>query len=216
MRVLLNDRQLDGHTPEQATLGSALIAVQDGHIGQDEVISEVWVDGEMLTAEKLSEWKDRPAEDFTEARIEAPTRNTLACKGLRLASEGLGQSDSDRDQIVQAICQGQSSEAMEKLTGYLQLWDGIQQTLGSACRLLGVDPESLETTAAPADQQQSQAVKVSEQIGLLTEQLRQIKTALENGDLILLGDILDYEFGAVTNNWVQLLDSLADEFDDKT
>jgi hypothetical protein len=54
---------------------------------------------------------------------------------------------------------------------------------------------------------------VAEQITLLSEQLGQLKGALEAGDLVLLGDILDYEFGPITESWQEMLEQLADRFE---
>ncbi len=74
MRLLLNGRELSGVLPGDATLGVALLEVQKHHISEDEVIAAVAIDGQPLTAERLSDWKDRPVSEFSETHIEAPLR----------------------------------------------------------------------------------------------------------------------------------------------
>ena len=96
MKLLLNDREVTDAVPENASLGAALMAVQERHIAEDEVISTILVDDEPLTADLLAEWKNRPMEEFGSVQIEAPKRNILASKGLRLLSEGLSESNELR------------------------------------------------------------------------------------------------------------------------
>ena len=191
MKLLLNDQEVTEAVPENATLGAALTAVQERHIGEDEVISTILVDNEPLTADLLSEWKNRPVGEFGKVQIEAPKRNLLASSGLRLLSQGLSESNEQREEMVDHICQGRHNQAMEMLTGYLHLWDSVQQSLGSAARLIEVDLDTLEIEESPGTQEMQ---KATDRIQQLTEQLKQLQEALEAQDLVLLGDILEYEF----------------------
>jgi len=210
MEILLNEKKLEGIVSQETTLGTALAAVQSQYIGEDCVIANIYVDGEPLTAEHLSEWKNRPAQDFNEASIQACTRNLLASQGLQLMAQGIAESKTDREQIVELLCQGRTAEAMEKLTGYLQLWDTAQHTLGSASRLLEIDIDAQEIYSGDNSSPSNPATAVTERIDQLTEQLSQIKSALEAGDYVLLGDILDYEFSDLTDFWHDMFIQLAD------
>ncbi len=210
MKLLLNDKEVTETVPENASLGAALMVVQEQHIGQDEVISTILIDDEPLTADLLAEWKNRPVEEFDSVHIEAPKRNLLASQGLRLLSEGLSESNEQREEIVDHICQGRHTQAMNMLTGYLNLWDSIQQSLGSAARLIEVDLDSLEVYESAGN---DVAMRVADRIHQLTEQLKQLQDALEAQDLVLLGDILEYEFGPLTDDWQHMLEQLADRFE---
>jgi hypothetical protein len=210
MKLILNDREVTDAIPDNASLGAALLAVQELHISQDEVISTILVDDEPLTADLLSEWKNRPVEEFASVQIEAPKRNLLASQGLRLLSEGLSESKEQREEIVDHICQGRHRQAMEMLTGYLNLWDSIQQSLGSAARLIEVELDSLEIYDPSGN---DEVQKVADRIHQLSAQLKQLQEALQAQDLVLLGDILEYEFGPLTNDWQQMLEQLADRFE---
>lgn len=210
MKFVLNDQEVTDTVPENVTLGAALTAVQERHIGEDEVISTILIDDEPLTADLLSEWKNRPVEEFGTVHIEAPKRKLLASQGLRLLSQGLFESKEQREEIVDHLCQGRHSQAMEMLTGYLNLWDSVQQSLGSAARLIEVDLDTLEIEES-SDTNELQ--KVADRIHQLTEQLKQLQEALEAQDLVLLGDILEYEFGPLAEAWRQMLEQLADRFE---
>ena len=101
---------------------------------------------------------------------------------------------------------------MDLLPGYLQIWDAAQQTLGSVSRMMEIDLPDMEL---PDPAQHEATICAMEKIDLLTEQLTQIKSALEAQDLVLLGDILEYEFGPLTDDWQNMLNSLAEKFDEQ-
>jgi len=131
MKLRLNDKEIEGVLEKDFTLANALQAIQEEYVGANEVIAGAWVDGEPLTAERLSKWKDRSIEDFDEAHIATEVRNVFASNGLRIIAEKLSESEGEREQIAEHICQGRGQEAITILQSYLQLWNTAQQTLGS-------------------------------------------------------------------------------------
>lgn len=205
MKLLLNGQEINDLRSDQPTLGGTLYAVQAQKITDDLVIAEVWVDGQCLTAELLAEWKHRPVEEFCETSVKVVSRKQLAISGLRSIREGLGESSHLRETIVKHLCQGRSDNAMKYLAEYLDMWNNAQQSVASACRLLDIQLDKTTPDKYPEEIQE-----VYQQINLLTEQLQQVKNALEIGDLVLLGDILSYEFGEITNNWEKMLVNLSD------
>ena len=209
IKMLLNNQEIETEFNDDSTIGTALCSVQD-YIAEDQVISAVYLDGEPLTAELLQEWKNRPVDDFCEARIEAPKRNNLAAQGLRLLAQGLANSGAEREQIGDLLAQGKPAQAMDMLGQYLGLWNNIQQTLASAARLMETDLDNLEITFG----ENGPAKTVREHIDDLTAQLLEIKNSLEAQDLVLLGDVLEYEFGPLTENWQGMLEQLADTFEE--
>ena len=209
MKLLLNGEQLQRTMTAEATLAATLLAVQEEDLADEAVISEIWVDDEPLTAQRLAELRDQPISSFGEARIEAPSRKELAINGLRELSQQLAASADQREQLVEAICQGRSAEAMEKLGDYLNVWNGCQATIGSACRLLAIQLDQ-PTEGAQADQR---VQPIMEQLGRLGQQLAELRSALQAGDLVLIGDILDYEFGDITDDWCTVLEQFADQIE---
>lgn len=216
MKLLLNGNEINDIATDQDSLGEILKNIQDSQVAHDAVISGIWIDGEPLTADLLSQWKDRPASDFAETRIDAPHRNALAAQGMRTLSCGLAESKDERHQIVEHLHQGRSTEAMKILPGYLELWHNIHQSLASACRLLNVEMDSLEifspTTAQTATDPHN-CDRLTDRSAHLIQILGQLKQALESADLVLLADIIDYEFADLTSDWQTLLDELANRFD---
>jgi hypothetical protein len=211
MKVLINGEEIDAALPDNATLAATLQAIEDSHVADSEVITSVLVDGEPLTAERLSIWKGRSVDEFDEAEVEIKSRSSFAAEALQLIADRLLESSSQRDQIVELLGRGHSSEAVQMLPGYLQTWDAVQQNLSGSARLMDVEIESLvifDNSNPSSPQERS----VSEQIGLLADQLGQVKSAIEAGDLVLLGDVLDYEFSDLSDTWHNMLLQLAAQF----
>jgi len=211
MKLLINGEEINAALPENATLAATLQVIEDNHVADSEVITSVLVDGEPLTAERLSIWKGRSVDEFGEADVEIKSRSSFAAEALQLIADRLLESSSQRDQIVELLGRGNSGEAVQMLPDYLQTWDAVQQNLSGAARLMGVEIESLVVfdNSNPSSPQER---SVSEQIGLLAEQLGQVKAAIEAGDLVLLGDVLDYEFSDLSENWHNMLLQLAAQF----
>lgn len=202
MKLMLNDSELDVSFPADASLGSVLLNVQDNDIMDNQVLASIWIDGDELTADRLSEWRDRPISDFSEAKIEAPSRNEMALLGLCSVIDALNDSITHRNKLVDDICQGRAGQAVGDLSDYLSTWNGLQQTIGSVTRLLEVEISGLEEYC------QELGSPLEEQVQNLNEQLTELKSALEAGDLVLIGDIIEYEFGELTSNWVETLEQI--------
>ena len=202
MKLMLNDSELDVSFPADASLGSVLLNVQDNDIMDNHVLASIWIDGDELTADRLSEWRDRPISDFSEAKIEAPSRNEMALLGLCSVIDALNDSITHRNKLVDDICQGRAGQAVGDLSDYLSTWNGLQQTIGSVTRLLEVEISGLEEYC------QELGSPLEEQVQNLNEQLTELKSALEAGDLVLIGDIIEYEFGELTSNWVETLEQI--------
>lgn len=207
MKLFVNDQELSQVLTENDTLATALSTVQQDYIAENEVLAAVWIDGEALTAERLSAWKDRQICDFEEARVEAPQRQILAATGLRTLAAGLKESQEDRKIIVDTISQGQTKQAMGLLAGYLRSWQAAQETLGSAARLMAINILELPAVG------DSSETKVRDLLDTLTEQLQELRGTLTAEDMVLLNDILEYEFSELADKWHDMLQSLADRIE---
>jgi len=216
MKLLLNNHEIHDIKLQKATLGDILNTVQKDRVAECEVISGIWVDDQPLTADLLAQWKDRPASEFTETRIDAPHRNSLVAESLRLLAQNLGESNSERHTIVEHLHQGRSQDALEMLPDYLKIWDSIPQSLAIACNMIAVDMDTLEIFTPPtaqAGRSPDETDALVERIKNLVTILGQLKEALESSDLVLLADTIDYEFTDLTKDWQSLLEELANRFD---
>lgn len=199
MKLLLNGQELNNLVADASTLGSTLAEVQKQKVGSDDVISQIWVDGELLTAERLADWKARPASEFNEARVEAQPRKNLVSIGLNTIRQGLTESADLRNAIVTSLQQGQIDRAMHSLADYLGMWNTTQKSIVSACHLMDCEFANLDIDVA------GQSQNIHDLVAELTSHLQDVKTSIENRDFVMLADLLNYEFEGLTATWETLI-----------
>lgn len=210
MNLLLNNQKVPDLLRPNDTLSAALQRVQDNCVTAEDVITSVLIDGQTLTAQQLSDWQKRPADEFGEIHVTVEPRNVFACRGLRKMASELARTAEDRRQIAGYMADAKNTEAMAILGDYLQTWHTTQQALNSACRLMNADLDSLEIRCKSPKKKKR---PVTDYINLLSEQLNKVKSALDSSDMVLLSDIFEYELADVTDQWLDLLMQLAEKFD---
>ena len=209
MELYINSEPIELEIDATESLGVILGTVQSNFIDQGDIVTGMLIDGEVVSPEMLAEMKTKPACEFDEVNLIVRAANKFAAEGLLTIAEHLENSIVLRKEVVEYLQQGNSQEAMTTLNDYVTFWAGLQSTLGSACRIVGVDIAELEVFG----ESNSGGQLIMEHVNSLTSQLTEIKTALEDGDLVLLGDILEYEFSDITDDWRGILKNLAVQFD---
>ena len=218
MKFLLNGLEnpfpLDKSTP----LGPALQTLQEKHLLDTDVITAISVDGQPLTSELLAQWQNRPLDQFHEINLETQKRHQYAAVGLRLIAHKLQAASPTRQQIADHLSQGHSPEAMPLLTDYLQTWSTVQLTLASACRLMNLLWDSVPNNNSDSQPSASATpeLMVRQAVKQLSEKLQELQSALAAADLVLLADLLNYDFANLAHSWLQMLTQLADQFDPPT
>ena len=209
MEVYINSEPIEVAIDPEDSLADVLSMVQSNLIDQGDIVTGILIDGEVVDPDILAELKSQPSGEFGEVILSVRPANKFAAEGLMTISMHLENSIGLRKEVVDFLQQGNSQDAMVKLNEYVTFWAGLQSTLGSACRLLGVDVAELEVFDTDGNDGQM----VMTFVNTLSEQLNEIKSALESGDFVLLGDILEYEFGDLTDDWLGILQKLALQFD---
>ncbi len=212
MKLMINSQEIEATPPEGSSFSAALQFVQDNFIPEGDVITKILVDGEVLIPQRLNDWRDLPMSDFEEMNVFTEPCKSFSAKGLRIIADELLKSEDQRKELIEKIGQGNSQEAMTMLTDYLNVWNTVQMTLGSACRLMGLEMESLDIYD-PHQGASLQSRPLTDYFEQISEQLEEIKSSLEAGDFVLMSDILDYEFSDITTTWHAMLLQLADQFD---
>ena len=212
MKLIINEMPQDVILTPEATLGETLSNVNQQMLQKDEVVSMVWIDGEQLTADQLYQWRDKPASAFQEVKVDAPHKNNLAVASLQLLLETLTADDNKRLEIVTLIHEGRADKAMAPMSNYLQQWNGLLISIESVCRLMALDYNKVEIAVPMPNTDGMESSLLSERLGSLGEKLSQIKEALEAQDVVLLGDILEYEFADMLSDWRNIITELIQRF----
>jgi hypothetical protein len=115
----------------------------------------------------------------------------LAIQALTEVEAQLDEADRLRGEASDLIVQSQHQKAMEKLSGCFSTWQHAQESVLKTAQLLRLDLEAVQSGGQP----------LTETVRQFAEQLREIKSALENRDFVLLNDILTYEAVQTTARW---------------
>ena len=127
--------------------------------------------------------------------IETADPREMAMDILKQVEAQLGEADRIKGEAAKLLQNNQNVRAMEKLSGCLTTWQHAQESLLGTARLLKIDLESIKVGGRP----------LPILITGFTEQLKRIRTSLENRDFVTLGDVLIYETEQTSAEWREAL-----------
>ena len=119
----------------------------------------------------------------------------MALEAIGEVDAQLREADRLRTEAVDFLHRDEAAHAMERLSGCFSTWHHAQESVSKTARLLRIDlglVEVGETTFANL-------------MADFSEQLRQIKAALEDRDFVTLADILGFEATQTSARWQQAL-----------
>jgi hypothetical protein len=194
MKLTLDQKPLHPNLPSAPTLGHLLDWLHANPQATGRVVVRIVIDGNALEGDALNQSENLPLTGRSVA-IETAQQSELSHTMLgKLAAlvDFLGQR---QHAIADLLSQGDSPKALAQLSDLLSAWHQVQQAFTSLTRLLRVDLTRQIVGDRPAMQ------LVDEFRGHLEE----IQLALQNQDMVLLGDVLQYEMDAAIKNWNDLL-----------
>jgi hypothetical protein len=115
----------------------------------------------------------------------------MALDILEEVENQLDEADRLKKDAVDLLTANQSTKAMEKLSGCFSTWQHAQQSIQKTARLLRIDLSRIIISEIP----------FSTIIDGFSDQLRSIKSSLENRDFVTLCDTLTYETTQTSNQW---------------
>lgn len=187
-------------TPELApnpTLGDAMAWLQAELAATGKVVVKVEMDGQSLDGPALTSARSWPIDLRHVAFITADQKQlarTMVGKLAALVEYLAGQ----HAEIAQLIEKNQSPAALERLGGVISAWQQIQQGYASTVRMLRINLDEVQISGSSA----------SALLADFCNQLASIQEALQNHDLVLLADILQYEMDKAIATWVALLEAI--------
>lgn len=195
---------VDGKTREilpTSTLGAVLQSLQpelDSGVGTSLRIvvgvklGDQTIDGAQLTA-RMAEPVGNACVEITTAVRDDLARTTIG--KLAALVEYLGP----RQHAVAALLEnGQAPKALTELTGVLSAWQQVQQTFEGLTTLLKIDLNRQLVGTRPA----------ADLLDEFRTQLEEVGKALQVQDMVLLGDVLQYEMDTGITHWNDILATL--------
>src|SRR5882672_1975488 len=172
------------HQPLQAEkLGLRTVGQVLAHLQKDNrLVVHVLIDGQEPDLTRMGTVR-RETIDGHELFIETADPRQLAIEALSEVGEQLKEADRLRIEASDLLQRDAHVKAMEKLSGCFSTWQHAQESVLKTAQLLRLDLADVRVSGRP----------LTEVVSEFAAQLRQIKSALENRDFVLLNDILTYE-----------------------
>lgn len=193
MSVTIDHEPLAAEKMGLRTIGQLL-----SHIQRDNrLVTNLLIDGQEPDLDRISTIRHSLLNSHT-LFIETADPEIMALDALDEVEEQLRETDRSRADAVAMLQRGQTNKALEKLSGCFSTWQNAQESVLKVAQLLRINLEGVSVLGMP----------LTQLLGSFGEQLRQIKSALENRDFVTLSDILTYEANETSSQWRQAFDAL--------
>ena len=193
MSVTVDRQPMSAEKLGLQTLGQLIAHLQK----DNRLVVHVLIDGEEPDLAQMPSVRKIALNQHT-LFIETADPRELALQALAEVEAQLLEADRLRTEASDLIVKSQNQKAMEKLSGCFTTWQHAQESVMKTAQLLRLDLATVRAGEQP----------LTEMVGHFATQLREIKSALENRDFVLLNDILTYEAAETTTSWLAAVDSL--------
>jgi hypothetical protein len=187
---------VDHSTLRAEELGLRTIGQVLAHLQKERrLVVHVLIDGLEPDLGRLGDVRKSPLKDH-HVFIETADPREMAMDILKQVEVQLGEADRIKGEAAKLLQNNQNVRAMEKLSGCLTTWQHAQESLLGTARLLKIDLEKITV---------GRRTLTSLIVGF-TEQLKRIRSSLENRDFVTLGDVLIYETEQTSAEWREALE----------
>ena len=154
------------------------------------LVTQLLIDGEEPDLALISMLRRQRLSDHT-VYIETAAPREMALDVLLEVEQQLQEADRLKCDAIDLLNRNAVEGALQKLSGCFSTWQHAQESVLKTAQLLRIDPRCFL--------HYRRAVTLGAMVHEFTDQLRSIKSALENRDYVHLCDILIYE-ATETNN----------------
>jgi hypothetical protein len=164
---------------------------------ENRLVVHVLIDGAEPDLKRLGDVRKSAVHGHT-VFIETTEPRQMANDILREVESQLGEANRLRSEAADLLQKNQNVKAMEKLSGCFTTWQNAQESLLGTAQLMKIDLARIIVGK----------ITLSDLIAGFAEQLRQIKSSLENRDFVSLTDMLLYETTQTCAQWTTAITSL--------
>lgn len=173
-------------------LGLLTVGQVLSHLQRDNrLVVQLLIDGEEPAPAELGRVRQTILDGHT-LYIETADPRGLALEVLDEVARQIEESEPLKAEAAELLQKNLANRAMEKLSGCLRVWQDAGQSIEKTAELLRIDLRTLQVDEQPLERLLSR----------VSDQLRQIKSALEQRDFVSLSDLLLYEMADSSQQWL--------------
>jgi hypothetical protein len=196
MAITVDEQVWEPQGQTVGTLGEALSLLHRQISKDGKVIVKVRVDGQELEGDALEHARAAAIGERLIA-LATDSQAELAKRMIGRLAALVEYMGKQHHHIAGLIEQGHGHRALGQLASVLSAWQQIQQSYSALLKLLNTNLGDVKVREIPA----------TEVLIDFHRQLSEMAEALKNQDLVLLGDILQYEMDSAIANWTGLLEA---------
>jgi hypothetical protein len=195
MSVTVDHELFDAEQIGLRTVGQVLVHLQR----DNRLVTNLLVDGEEPDLSLMATLRRQLLGEHT-LYIETAAPRDMAIEVLAEVELQLQEADRLKADAIDLLHHNGVERALQKLSGCFSTWQHAQESVLKTAQLLRIDLELLRVDGR----------SLAEIVHEFTDQLRSIKSSLENRDYVHLCDILTYEATETNNRWRLALDAMRD------
>lgn len=203
MRLLVNDELTVLSIGPRQTLRQIAQAICPSTAKDPSLVVSVRCNGREMAEEHLELALEKPILDFDEVAFQTLPLKALVAQNLSGAGELVAAAGASSTEAADRISSGKEQEALEKLQQFFSQWRSVQESFVLCMQAMNLSFEEIEAQGLP----------IRNTVERSRTTLVELKTLLETGDMVLIGDILRFELEEVFNLWNQIIDWMKSRLD---
>jgi hypothetical protein len=194
MSVTIDQEELPAEHMGLATVGQVLSHLKS----RNRLVVNLQIDGQSPDLDAMDVVRAQPLKDRS-VRIETTEPARMVADVCRDVNVLLDEAETSRLTAIELLQKGSHVDAFRQLGVCFNSWSNSRQSVLQLARLLKLDLDKL----------QLEDRLLSQFLNEFTQQLTDIRTALEARDFVHLTDILSYEADQVNKHWRSALDTIS-------
>lgn len=167
------------------------------------MIVAVCRNGRTLNDSELEAALDAPLTSEDRVDLISAERGEVAAAALRQVAGQIEAVGQEQAAVAELLNTGRSAEGITRFAQFISVWQTTQRVILECCGVLNRD-----LTREPFG-----GGLVADQLNLLVDHLRELRSAFEARDLVAVADLIHYELAPLCDTWRKLLSELADRVD---
>jgi hypothetical protein len=199
MIIFMDDQPV--HADEVDTMGTlneAVRGLQSDVCPADRLIVRIRCDGHDISGDQMKDMLEKPIGSFDNVELFTSTKGRLVADAMNHAAISLDETNEASHHAGELLSEGNAVEGIQRLGECLHVWQQIHDAIAKSIALLEIDAEEVHVQDEP----------LSRVLGKPRDVLMQVKQALEVRDLVLLADVLLYDFEEVTDQWRRIINCI--------
>ncbi len=196
--ILLDGRIIGEELAETATISSAIEYARRSLAGSGDIILGIACDGRDVGVDQIADVLPRAVQEFDRVEFTSGDASGAVIEALSETRLAILDTYATVQQAADDLSTGRIAAGMNGLVRCVNAWSQVHEAVVSGGQLLSLDFEQLVLNGRP----------LLDWLGDLNRKLRDIKSAVENQDHVLLADILRYEIDQTLQQWEDMLTAL--------